>query len=241
MKAIITTSWDDGHPLDLKLAELLRKYGIPATFYIPLDYRGERLTSASQVREIAMDLDIGGHTYHHVNLTSVSEQEALQEISDGKKRLEDIVDRKLLSFCYPYGYTNSRVSAIVKEAGFLGARTTGLLSRRIQDPFTIKTTVYAARQWPTHLFKESFFARDRRFFYFVVKNGLFLQPWHRIALETLKFVVENGGVWHMWGHSWEIDENDDWAHLESVLREISMLTGTTQRVDNSRLLESCIT
>lgn len=30
---IITTSWDDGHPLDLKIAELLDKYGINGTFY----------------------------------------------------------------------------------------------------------------------------------------------------------------------------------------------------------------
>ena len=31
---IVTTSWDDGHKLDLKLAKLLKKYGVPATFYI---------------------------------------------------------------------------------------------------------------------------------------------------------------------------------------------------------------
>ena len=32
---IITTSWDDGHPLDFKLAELLNKYNLKGTFYIP--------------------------------------------------------------------------------------------------------------------------------------------------------------------------------------------------------------
>jgi len=36
-EAIVTTSWDDGHPSDLKLAELLREYDVPATFYIPID------------------------------------------------------------------------------------------------------------------------------------------------------------------------------------------------------------
>jgi putative transposase len=36
-KAVVTTSWDDGHPLDLKLAELLKKYDIPATLYMPMD------------------------------------------------------------------------------------------------------------------------------------------------------------------------------------------------------------
>ena len=36
MDILITTSWDDGHPLDLRLAELLHKYDVPATFYIPV-------------------------------------------------------------------------------------------------------------------------------------------------------------------------------------------------------------
>jgi hypothetical protein len=30
--AYITTSWDDGHPLDLRVAELLAKYGLKDTF-----------------------------------------------------------------------------------------------------------------------------------------------------------------------------------------------------------------
>ena len=33
-KTIVTTSWDDGHKLDLKLAALLKKYNIKGTFYI---------------------------------------------------------------------------------------------------------------------------------------------------------------------------------------------------------------
>ena len=40
-EAILTTSLDDGHPLDLKLADLLAKYCVPGTFYIPLG-NGER-------------------------------------------------------------------------------------------------------------------------------------------------------------------------------------------------------
>ena len=31
---IVTTSWDDGNKLDLKLAALLDKYGLVGTFYI---------------------------------------------------------------------------------------------------------------------------------------------------------------------------------------------------------------
>ena len=33
-KIVVTTSWDDGHILDLKLSNLLTKYNIKGTFYL---------------------------------------------------------------------------------------------------------------------------------------------------------------------------------------------------------------
>ncbi len=31
---IVTTSWDDGHPVDLKVADILLRFGVKATFYV---------------------------------------------------------------------------------------------------------------------------------------------------------------------------------------------------------------
>jgi len=75
-KAIITTSWDDGHPLDWKLAELLKKYDIPATFYIPVKNVERECMNPRQMVEIAQSFDVGEHTYHHFDLTRISLQEA---------------------------------------------------------------------------------------------------------------------------------------------------------------------
>ena len=30
-------------------------------------------------------------------------------------------------------------------------------------------------------------------------------------------VLENGGIWHLWGHSWEIEQNGDWEILADIL------------------------
>ena len=83
-KAIITTSWDDGHPLDLRLAKLLQKYNVPATFYISIDSVERQGMNPQEIREIAKSFDVGGHTYHHVDLTRVSLGEAGPEIVEGK-------------------------------------------------------------------------------------------------------------------------------------------------------------
>ena len=37
MKIYVTTSWDDGHSLDMKLYNLLEEYGLKGTFYITTD------------------------------------------------------------------------------------------------------------------------------------------------------------------------------------------------------------
>ena len=53
-KLIVTTSWDDGSRLDLKLAELLEKYGISGTFYVPKtedDSEGRRYYKTGQNEE----------------------------------------------------------------------------------------------------------------------------------------------------------------------------------------------
>jgi len=146
-EVIITTSWDDGHPLDLKLAELLKKYDVPATFYIPVDNIERECMNPQQIRKLARGFDIGGHTYHHFALTRVSLEEAERDIVDVKQRLEDIIGREVLSFCYPRGRFNDEVVSIVRRAGFIGARTTKSATRSIKEFFGISTTVNAVDWW----------------------------------------------------------------------------------------------
>jgi peptidoglycan/xylan/chitin deacetylase (PgdA/CDA1 family) len=235
-KAIITTSWDDGHPLDLKLAELLSKYNIPGTFYVPIERVKRGCMSPDEIREISRSFDVGGHTYHHVKLPQVSPREAESEVVDGKTVLEEIIDRQLSSFCYPYGEYNGRIVSLVKDAGFIGARTMRSLTRRVNDPFRMGSTVYALDWGSARYMWHSMSSQDLGLFYFLLRGNLFLKRWDRIAVETLDFIVRNGGIWHLWGHSWEIDDNGDWRRLESVLGEISSLSEYATLVDNSHLL-----
>ena len=235
-KAIITTSWDDGHPLDLQLAELLQKYDIPATFYIPVDNIERECMSPQQINEIAQSFDVGGHSYHHVNLTKIPQTEAAEEITGGKERLEEIIGRELFSFCYPKGRFNDEVISIVKGAGFIGGRTVKLFSRNLKDRFKMGTTATARDLWPTAYMKHSAASLDPGLFLFMLKNNLFTKSWDRIAVETLNFVLNNGGVWHLWGHSWEIDENNDWEKLDEVLHQIKALPKEALKVNNSQLI-----
>src|SRR3972149_1236991 len=100
-KFLLTTSWDDGAEKDLKLAEVLQKYNIPATFYIPIKNSERRVLDREKIREIGKECEIGGHSYSHVDLTKVSEGGLREEIIKGKNELEEIIGRRVVTFAYP--------------------------------------------------------------------------------------------------------------------------------------------
>jgi len=154
-KLVVTTSWDDGHPLDLRLAELLLKHNLPATFYVPL--RTERPTmSPAQIRELSANFEIGGHTLTHCDLNRVSLTVARTEIAGCKADLEQITGRPCLSFCFPRGHFRHQHLAEVRQAGFTLARTVELMSfdrpRPVCGLLLLPTSVQAhATGWPAQL------------------------------------------------------------------------------------------
>ena len=223
-KAIITASWDDGHPLDLKLAKLLKKYNIPATFYISSDNRVRETLTPDQIKEIATDFDIGGHTYSHVNLTELPKEEAYEELKKGKEYIEEIIGRKIQSFCYPWGAYNNDVITMVIKAGFEGARTVKLLEIKVSSPFEIGTTIHVGEGGYSHFrnfLKRSKILPNIRMPVYLLTRNLLFKDWLEIAVDSLDFVVKKGGVFHLWGHSWEIDRNNDWEQLKLIFERIS--------------------
>ena len=97
------------------------------------------------------------------------------------------------------------------------------------------TMVNARNWWFTHYLLHSLAARDLNLSLFVLRNNLFYKSWDKIALSTLDFVVNNGGVWHLWGHSREIEENGDWIRLEAVLNAISRVPKQVARMDKGTI------
>src|SRR5262249_28191930 len=122
-QSFVTISVDDGHPTDFRTKDLLDKYGLKATFYIPATNPERPVMSRAEIQQLGSRFEIGGHTMNHQPLKSLAPAQARAEINDGKKWLEDLLGVAVDSFCYPRGKFNARVAAMVEEAGFLGART----------------------------------------------------------------------------------------------------------------------
>jgi peptidoglycan/xylan/chitin deacetylase (PgdA/CDA1 family) len=217
-RAVVTTSWDDGHVLDLRLTGLLEKYQVPGTLYVaPENHEldpADRLSPA-QLVDLSQRFEIGAHTVTHRSLTHLPDEQARAEIVRSREVLEDVVGAPVRSFCYPRGAYRPVHVAQVREAGFRFART---VERFAGTPggevLTTATTVHAYRHWSDAVpIARTAGGAPRR--------GLrYLLNWDDLAIALFDRVADVGGTFHLWGHSWEVEANDDWHRLERVLAHI---------------------
>jgi len=129
-KKYVVFTFDDGYEtFYLQTYPIIKKYKIKVTNYIIADVIGKtNYMNKNQIEKIYADgfLEIGSHSLTHPNLTSLSRTEVIRQVADSKKKLENIFGTKVNSFCYPYGFFNSDVASLVKDAGYTNATTTKL-------------------------------------------------------------------------------------------------------------------
>lgn len=235
----ITTSWDDGHPLDFHVAELLKKYGLRGTFYVPMAGQHETMT-AVQLRELSLAFEIGAHTLHHHVLTEATEQQALREIVDSKSWVENETGLPCLMFCAPSGKYGGRHLDMIREAGYLGLRSVELVSldfpRRKAGLLLMPTTVQA---YPHGLLA---FVRNattratfRNLWRFIVHGRS--AEWPELAQSLLLHALKFGGVFHLWGHSWELQETGQWQRLEELFRFLSWFASQATPLTNGQICQ----
>jgi len=217
----VTISIDDGHPSDLRTVDLLNKYGLQATFYIPGSNAERDVMSTAQIRQIDQQFEVGSHTLHHVRLHRLPEQECLREIVDGRKFSEDTVGHDVVSFCYPGGKFNRRVARLVEQAGFLAARTCRyFLNDYPPDPFSWDISTYA-NTYPAYVqLRHCLLEYNFGGAYEYVTTFKSKVPWVAQFVCALEDVSRHGGIAHLYFHSWEIDDNGEWDELESLFKTI---------------------
>lgn len=232
MTRYITTSWDDGHPCDRRLADLLEKYGLRATFYIPQVNPGHRVMKENEIADLSRHFEIGGHTLRHRNLKRLSAGDARDEINGSFDWLRTLLQKDPVSFCPPFGKYSKRALADIYAAGFKVVRTVELLSPRQASgliPTTIQMFDHSAFTLFKHLVKRGRI-RDLTLWC----GSHFAADTYRLVDHYLEFIGENGGCLHLWGHSWEIDQYNYWDKLERIFSAISQLPGYTY-VENGEL------
>jgi peptidoglycan/xylan/chitin deacetylase (PgdA/CDA1 family) len=72
---------------------------------------------------VAQGWDIGGHSVSHAHLPALPEASMREEVSEGRRILQDRTGCPVSSFAYPFGEYNQVCADAVTEAGFSSAWT----------------------------------------------------------------------------------------------------------------------
>jgi peptidoglycan/xylan/chitin deacetylase (PgdA/CDA1 family) len=136
-KTVVLT-FDDGYVDNYEGAFLpLVESKINATWFITTDCIGKHshwtgsLSPQTQMLTVEQlfqmekaGMEIGSHTCSHPDLTTLSYQQQLDEMTKSKLILESIIHSKISSFAYPYGKYNADSIVAVKDSDYQMACTT---------------------------------------------------------------------------------------------------------------------
>lgn len=204
---IIKASFDDATVEDLKVANLMKKYDIDTTFYWPVapkyanENNGRKSLNDEQMQMLAKEFRIGSHTISHALLTRIPIEDARNEIILSRQMLQEKFDQPIDSFCYPRGYSNPQIQQIVIEAGYDNARSTLVgYVHKSENPYFEQTAIHVCCARKEYA-------------------GIHWYAYGMKLFQIAKKIPDS--VFHLWGHSWEIEKASEWYQFESFLEAIT--------------------
>lgn len=211
-KKAITFSYDDGVTQDIRLIELLNKYGLKCTFNLNSELLAKKgillrenkriahyKVHPEDVKYIYEGHEVAVHTLTHPNLTKCEESEIIRQVENDRLRLSELAGYEVVGMAYPCGGVNNddRVAEIIKKH-------TGVKYSR-----TITTN-------------ESFDPQENLYRFQPTLYHLDFERMMELGKEFVELKAETPKVFYIWGHSYEMDYGADyWVKLEEFFKLIS--------------------
>ncbi len=205
----VTCSLDDGSLDDYRLSEVLARYEIETTFYLPVNWqryltaKGITPMNRAQAANISKRFTIGSHGVDHLLLTRVDPELQDREIIESRSLLQAMFKQPINSFCYPRGYYDQSIVEKVRAAGYKSARTVKVGSiNPPENPFERETTVHIGY--------------DRK------EYGTDWLTYAKAQLErALEQAEDRPTRYHFWGHGAEITKLGQWDRAVKFIKDIS--------------------
>lgn len=207
-----TFSYDDGVTQDIRLIEILDKYGLKCTFNLNSELLGKPgeliregvrvdhiKVKPEDVKKLYANHEVAVHTLTHPTLTTLEDSsEIIRQVEEDCKNLSALWGRPVKGMAYPGGGVNAdeRVADIIR-------RSTSMKYART----TVCTHSFDLQE-DLMLFKPTAWHKDWDILFDLAEKF--------IALDA-----KEPALFYVWGHSYEFDIDNSWDKFEEFCRLIS--------------------
>lgn len=201
----LTFSFDDGVVDDIRVIEILDKYGLKATFNLNSglltqtaiwEYMGKRVIHINYYDcvDLYNNHEVASHSYTHPypDLLLFTHNDIVNQVKIDKKILECLYECKVEGFAYPMGTHTEELIEILKENGIKYARTIENTNKfdLPSDPMLWHPTCHFLDDNIEELFDE------------------FL-------------AIQDNAIFYIWGHTYELITEEDFEKFETFCKFIS--------------------
>lgn len=196
----LTLSYDDGVEQDIRMVEILDKYGLKCTFnlnggcFAPEGkVYPEGTVHRRMTKERCMELyknsphEVAVHAYTHPFLERLSPAQIAYEIIKDREELEASFGCIVRGMAYPYGAYSDEVVRVLEDCGIVYARTT-----KSTEKFDIPTD-WLRMPATTHHCNPKLMELARKF------------------IETDN---KRPQLFYLWGHTYEFEDRNNWNVIE---------------------------
>ncbi len=209
MRKIITLSFDDGEVQDIRLIELLKKYGLQATFYLCSAHIGLKIMLPScryvekvdieNIRQVYDGFEIGSHAENHQGLIGKTKEEIREFIQKDIDIFSPHTDKPIVCFAYPGGQTDEGVVKNLRDLGI----------------------IKFARAIPNGEINFNYLEESMNI---IPQAHIFNDNVYDIIDEFEKINNDRINILHIYGHSYEMDIYENgWERIERLFKRLSQL------------------
>jgi peptidoglycan/xylan/chitin deacetylase (PgdA/CDA1 family) len=158
---LVALTFDDGYTDFRQHAmPVLERHGMSATLYVVAGRMGATnewdtgprwdVMDADQVRAVAAaGHEVGSHTMTHARLSGADPGTLTEEVATSRQVLQDVLQREVAGFCYPYGAFDTAAADAVQAAGYDNGCVIG--DYQPGDRFTVPRCYVGPRDTGAHL------------------------------------------------------------------------------------------
>lgn len=209
----VTFSFDDGVAQDKRLIEIFDRYNLKCTFNINSGWFGKHFLHQAMLfgkmtqfdihrlpeNEIAgvyKNHEVAAHSVSHPMLTELPDNEVIAELRNDATALEKLTGKKVHGLAYPSGNIDARVAELIKN------NTDLYYGRTAKSSYSFDLPENLMRFDPTLSHRE-------------------LEIRDRLADEFLSLDPEKPQMFYIWGHSYEMINEEIWAGFERFCEKLA--------------------